>query len=88
MPIGECKKVCCDWLKKQKSQFEMTDYLTPPSRNFMKDCYCLDSYHIPLPDYIISPYSPESVGTVLEALACCVLPLSGKEIKSLFPCPP
>ena len=51
--------------------------------------YCLDSYHILLPDYITSPLlSKEWMGIVLEVLAYCVPLLPGKVIKPLFPSPP
>ena len=36
-----------------------------------EDCYCLDPYHTPQPDYITSPYSPgaSQVALVVKNLA-------------------
>ena len=40
----------------------------------MLDCYCLDPYHTPQPDYITSPYSP---GASQVALVGKNLPVQG-----------
>ena len=43
-------------------------------RSRIQDCYCLENYHILLPDYITFPYSPGRSAS----------PLPGKVIKPLF----